>query len=186
MAEENVHPDNYCAHLILTRDWSEDTMAAKGLFPTLPLDAAIRSLVEEEFKGAVEAGSISGQLFVEKIEPPKLEEVENPDALQAAVSLLGMCREILLSCNINDASVRESAWNNLLTLFSQFPKLVSKVALRCGQETVYVSAEVFGKARDAMLNQKKVDAIKIIRQAVKIGLKEAKELVEDPTNFKQS
>ena len=185
MAEDEAHPDNYCVHLILTRDWSEDTMAAKGLFPKDPVDVAIRKLVEDEFKAVVINNELGGEVVVDKIVLPVMDEVDSPNTTEAAANLLGMCREVLLSCHINDAKVRENAWQNLLGLFSQFPKLVSRVGLRVGGKTVHISAEAYEQARDAMLSQKKIEAIKIIRAASELGLKEAKDLVEDPTNFKQ-
>lgn len=179
-------PDTYLVRLIAARDWSDDTVVAKAKFPDKPLDTAIRLLIEEELEQAIEAQVIVGKIKVDRILPPAMPELDNPEMARFIEKHVQLCRDILVSTNVIDSKVRERAYKELMELYRQFPKFVARRPIKLsGNSMATISVRDDEIVRDFIVAGKKIQAIKVLRACLSVGLKEAKDAIEDPDNFQQ-
>jgi len=176
--------EDYITHFTITRNLTDDLSITEGRFPGIRSDEALKKQVELELQKAQELGVIEGKIVVTKMEFPKfIGEGEKEEIRKQVIESSEHYRKLLKSDDVS-VELREDALRNYTKLLLGHPDIFHEFApfdgvlIKSGNDEQYIPLEVFHQIQDHLKADRKIQAIKVLREATRWGLKEAKEHVE--------
>lgn len=180
MAENEKIFDPYTVTFHMRRSWATDASIAGGQHPKMKSCEAIRLMLSEELDEAIKQEVLHGEVFgFIEIHPP---QSDSDKTMFVVEELVQACREVLTSTGTRDKEVLDAAFQRLLNITSAHPDLVNKRIIMAGDKPIALSAEEWAEMQGYVASSQKIQAIKLFRQITSLGLKEAKDAIEDPKN----
>jgi len=177
------HIDSYTVTVCLTREWNNDSAIAKGKWPELPLDKAMLELIKQELGEAVGQEVLSGSFKVTNVHFPDWDALpQNSDCSNLSEELT-LIHDILVSDKVSDGSLRNRCWDRLITVIRHRPQAFFKKEVKVNHESAVLSLKEYEEIALDVSEGRKIMAIKKLRIALGCGLVEAKNAVEDASNF---
>lgn len=185
--------EEYIAHIKLHRDLVGDLAIAQGKYPSIPLDQALKQHVQAEVQVAAENQSIEGRIEVSHVEMPTFLGEKSAEEVAALESQVLTDLEFYGNVLMNDAplgpDLRKEALEKYTALVTTHRKLLDRTMIhgrkvKISGESVTIPQAAYTEIKTLLSEQKKIAAIKKLREVTGLGLKESKDAIEDVSLWK--
>ena len=185
MDNEEKTFDPYHIIITLERSWAQDVALASSsntrtCTDGFPSKLAVQTLMSEEIEEAIKTEAITGKLIRIDVEPPGFDT--DVDKLHLSQQVLDAFRDILISTKMTDQELKDGTWVKLMEFLKSHPEMLRTRRFLAAGKYWELSPEQWSELQQYKGANQKIQAIKLVRMATNIGLKEAKDAVEDPRN----
>ena len=173
--------DPYQVVITLERSWGADVaISSRGgeNYPAnQPPELAVHSLVLDEILSAIKNEYLNGKVVSVKVKPPGFER--DTDKFKMAREVISAFHDILTSTKVNDQELKDGTWDKLMAFLREHPEMLNTRKLWMANQYWEFPPDAWVELQVCVKEDKKIQAIKIVRTVTNAGLKEAKDAVED-------